>query len=59
MTVKELYEWAVKNGAENFDIEISYRDDGGYYSGADDCLDLEIRNREEAYKHHTEKVVRL
>ena len=59
MTVKELYEWAVANGAENFDIEILYRDEGGYYYGADDYLTLRIDKREEEHKHHTEKVVFL
>ena len=56
MTVKELYEWAKKNNAENFDIEIQYRDGGGYYSGTDDC-DPEICDREHPY--NTEKVVLL
>ena len=58
MTVKELYEWAVKNGAENFDIEIFYKDENGFYS-ADDTLNLRIGNRQEQYKHTTEKVVYL
>ena len=46
MTIKELYEWAVKNGVENCDIEIQYRDSGGYYSGSDTLHeeDIEIDN---------------
>jgi hypothetical protein len=32
MTVKELYEWAKKNNAEDFDIEIQYRDGSGFSS---------------------------
>lgn len=35
MTVKELYEWAVENKAEDLEIEIQYRDGGGYYCGTD------------------------
>jgi len=57
MTVKELYEWAVSQGAENFDIEIQYRDGGGYYTGVDDCDDYAICPREHPY--NTEKVVLL
>jgi len=56
MTVKELYEWAVSQGAENFDIEIQYRDSGGYYTGVDDC-EPAIYPREHSY--NTEKVVLL
>ena len=48
MTVKELYEWAVANGAEDYDIEIQYRDVGGFYSGVDDC-DPNIYPRENPY----------
>ena len=48
MTVKELYEWAKQNNAENLDIEIQYRDGGGYYSGTDDC-DPEICDREHPF----------
>ena len=59
MTVKELYEWAVANQAENYDIEVAYRDGGGFYNGADDCLVLAITEREKEYEHHTEKVVLL
>lgn len=39
MTVKELYEWAVENKAEDLEIEIQYRDGGGYYCGTD--IDVE------------------
>lgn len=35
MTVKELYEWAVAEKAENLEIEIQYRDGGGTYCGTD------------------------
>ena len=57
MTVKELYEWAVSQGAEDLDIEIQYRDGGGFYYGVDDCDDPAIRPREHSY--NTEKVVLL
>jgi hypothetical protein len=57
MTVKELYEWAKKNNAEDFDIEIQYRDGGGFYSGTDTCDEPMICDRE--WNSHTEKVVLL
>lgn len=34
MTIKELYEWAQKVGAENAEIELQYQDDGGFYEGS-------------------------
>ena len=33
MTIKELYDWAVKNNAENLEIGVQYQDDGGPYPG--------------------------
>lgn len=30
MTVKELYEWAVKNGVEDYDLEVHPFAGGGY-----------------------------
>ena len=33
MTIKEFYNWAINNNCENYDVEIQYRDDGGYYAG--------------------------
>ena len=35
MTVKELYEWALSEGAENFDIEIDLNKGRGYFTGYD------------------------
>lgn len=32
-TIKELYEWAVKNNAENLPIGLQFQDGGGTYSG--------------------------
>lgn len=44
MTIRDLYNWAVENGVEDFEIQIQYRDGGGYYSGTDSCeqCDIEI-----------------
>ena len=32
-TIKELYEWAVKNSVENLPVGIQFQDGGGSYSG--------------------------
>lgn len=32
MTVQQLYDWAVENNAEEYEIEIQHRDTGGYYN---------------------------
>lgn len=32
-TIKELYEWAVENKAENLPIGLKYQDGGGTYNG--------------------------
>lgn len=32
-TIKDLYEWAVKNNVENLPVGLQYQDDGGAYSG--------------------------
>ena len=42
MTVKELYEWAIENKAEDLEIEIQYRDGGGFYCGVDIDVDPTI-----------------
>lgn len=44
MTIKELYKWAIANNCESYDVEIQYRDSGGYYLGTDnlDEDDIEI-----------------
>jgi hypothetical protein len=42
MTVSELYDWAVMNDAEDLDIEIQYRDGGGFYNGTDDHIEPQI-----------------
>ena len=46
MTPKKLYEWAVEHGVEDCEIEIQYRDDGGYYNGTTDVRldEIEIKN---------------
>lgn len=41
MTIKDLYEEAVKNGREDYDIRVQYQDDGGYYSGSTYASEVE------------------
>lgn len=47
VTIQDLYEWAVKYNAVNLDIEIQYRDSGGYYCGTTDLCasDIEIEHK--------------
>ena len=40
MTCKELIKFIQKNGLEDYVVQVQYRDDGGYYQGTDDRLDL-------------------
>lgn len=42
MTIEELYQWATKNNAEDYEIEIQYRDGGGYYSGTEPLYESNI-----------------
>lgn len=35
ITIQELYDWAVKNGVEDYMLLIQYRDSGGEYYGSD------------------------
>lgn len=45
MTTKELYEWALQKGVEDYDLCAQYRDDGGCYYGyevLDDCNHCDI-----------------
>ena len=46
MTGQELIDWIINNHAEQMDIEIQYRDGGGYYYGTDTLREeeIEIRN---------------
>ena len=37
MTIRDLYDWAVANEVEDFEIQIQYRDGGGCYCGSDTC----------------------
>ena len=32
-TIKDLYEWAVKNNVENLPVGLQFQDEGGTYSG--------------------------
>lgn len=34
MTIKELYEEAVKKGTEDYEIWVQFQDDGGWYFGS-------------------------
>lgn len=43
MTIKKLYEWAIDNKVENYDVEIQYRDGGGDYYGTDILYESDIR----------------
>lgn len=47
MTIQDLYEWGIKHNAKDLDIEIQYRDGGGYYSGTCDLReeDIEVENK--------------
>jgi hypothetical protein len=56
MTVKDLYAWAEANNALDLDIEIQYRDGGGYYTGCDDA-EPTIETRYNSW--NSEKVVNL
>lgn len=33
MSIRELYEWAVENGVEDYDLMAQHSDDGGDYPG--------------------------
>ncbi len=47
MTIKELYEWAVKNGKENSKLIITYFPDDDYYAFDDKEIEekvLEIKD---------------
>ena len=57
MTIRELYEWAEANEALDLDIEIQYRDGGGYYNGCDDVDSPYVTNRYNSW--NTENVVVL
>ena len=55
MTIKDLYEYAVKKGLENSEVKIQYADSGGFYYGTRDLEESEISIEEKSY----EKVVIL
>lgn len=42
MTIKELYEWAIKNKVEDYDIKIQYRDEGRCYCDSDTLYEVDI-----------------
>ncbi len=43
MTIKELYDFAVDYGIEDYKILIQFRDDGGDYDGKEDAEIMESR----------------
>lgn len=49
MTPRDLYEWAVRHDVQDCDIEIQYRDGGGYYEGTTDAHLDEIEIKNESY----------
>lgn len=51
MTIRELYEWAKQQGIEDYDIEIQYRDGGGYHYGTDDANFYDIETK------HDKKII--
>lgn len=51
MTVKDLYDWAVKNKAENLDIRVAYYGYGGSMIGEKDAMSPIIS---EKYKFGTD-----
>lgn len=44
MTIDDLYNWAVLNNVEYYDIKIQYRDGGGSYNGHESLYveDIEV-----------------
>ena len=36
MTGRELIKWIKDNKAEDYEVRVQYRDNGGYYTGTDD-----------------------
>ena len=47
MTIKELYEFGVKNNIVDYDIEAQYADDGGYYYGSRNVCEPDIEIKDE------------
>lgn len=35
MTIEQLFEWSKENNCSNYELEIQYRDGGGYYPGTE------------------------
>lgn len=48
MTGRDLIKWILDNKAEDKQVEIQYRDEGGDYSGTDAFLRLEIEDARDA-----------
>lgn len=41
MTIRDLYEEAIRRGREEYDIRVQYQDGGGCYSGSAYASDVE------------------
>ena len=59
MTVKELYTWAVEHKAEDLDIEIQCRDDGGDYNCRDECYPPCITSKDPKFTNHSDYIILL
>lgn len=42
MTLRELWQWAVDNSVEDYEIQIAYSDGGGFYPGSRLLREYEI-----------------
>ena len=47
MKIKELYDAAVANKCEDYEVRLQYQDDGGCYSGNTGMNDFEINDEYE------------
>lgn len=47
MTVAELYDMCKQNNCEHYEIEVKYRDEGGFYGGTDTELWLDKNDNTE------------
>lgn len=47
MTIKELYEEALENGREDYNIRVQYQDGGGFYSDSNYATDVDYDDIEQ------------
>lgn len=50
MTIKELYEWALAHGVEEYELRVNYRDGGGWYCGDDEVNERDFEIHEEQHE---------